>query len=440
MSKKWELKSIKDFIKKESNCILLSEEYKDNKQRLEFQCECGEIFKKSWKEFVYENKRKCPKCFRKAMGMRSKFKYAEVLQQLKDLGYILLSKNYEAVDQKIDVKDFEGYKYYVTLHNLKANKSTQKFEKRNPYTVHNINLWLKLNNNNFVLLPEEYINATAKMEWQCSLCDKIYFINWATMQSGYKCSCKTNRGLIYTHEQFINMVKSHNPHITILEKYAGSQNRIKCRCEKDGHEWSPIAQHLIRGSGCPKCVGRYKTHEEFISMLDLDFLDIEIIGKYKNTKTKILCKCKHNHEWMAYPDSLIRSMGCPKCKSSKGERKIFLYLQKLNISYNFQFSFDDCKYIERLPFDFYLPNYNMCIEYDGEAHYFPVKFAGMSQEKAEKQFELQQLRDQIKNEYCENNNIKLLRIPYWEFKNIKEILNKELESKLIEGDKIEIAS
>ena len=77
-----------------------------------------------------------------------------------------------------------------------------------------------------------------------------------------------------------------------------------------------------------------------------------------------------------------------------------------------------------MPFDFYLSDYNMCIEYDGEHHYKPTRFGGMSKEKAKDRFEFQQQKDKIKNRYCQENKIKLLRIPYWEFDNIEEILNE----------------
>ena len=79
-----------------------------------------------------------------------------------------------------------------------------------------------------------------------------------------------------------------------------------------------------------------------------------------------------------------------------------------------------------LPFDFYIPDLNICIEYDGEQHFEPVDFGGKGKEYAEKRFKAQQKRDNIKTEYCKNNNIKLIRIPYWEFDNVENILKQEL--------------
>ena len=94
------------------------------------------------------------------------------------------------------------------------------------------------------------------------------------------------------------------------------------------------------------------------------------------------------------------------------------------IKYTPQKRFDDCKDIKPLPFDFYLSDYNTCIEYDGQQHFEPVDFSGKRENLAQQQFEKTQYHDKIKNKYCEDNNIRLLRIPY--FKNIEEELNNFL--------------
>ena len=92
-----------------------------------------------------------------------------------------------------------------------------------------------------------------------------------------------------------------------------------------------------------------------------------------------------------------------------------------NIAYVSQYRFEDCKNIRTLPFDFYLPDYNICVEYDGELHYKSVDYFG-----GEKALQDTQMRDDIKTQYCINNNIHLIRIPYWEFENINTILSSEL--------------
>ena len=91
----------------------------------------------------------------------------------------------------------------------------------------------------------------------------------------------------------------------------------------------------------------------------------------------------------------------------------------MDIEYITQYSFDDCVYKLKLKYDFYLPKLNTVIEYDGEYHYYRLT-------NTQKEFENIIARDNIKNSYCRNNDIKLIRIPYWEFKNIEKILESEL--------------
>lgn len=76
--------------------------------------------------------------------------------------------------------------------------------------------------------------------------------------------------------------------------------------------------------------------------------------------------------------------------------------------------FDGCKNQKKLPFDFYLNDFNIIIEYDGIQHFKPSF--------NEKEFKNIKVNDEIKNKFCKDNNIKLIRIPYWEFENIENIL------------------
>ena len=109
-------------------------------------------------------------------------------------------------------------------------------------------------------------------------------------------------------------------------------------------------------------------------------------------------------------------------KLSKGEMLILIYLRKKGVILEQQKQFVDCKNILPLPFDFYLPEYNMLIEFDGEQHFkFNPKGDFI---KTQEELDERQRLDKIKTEYCINNNIKLLRISYKEIDNIDNILSK----------------
>lgn len=99
-----------------------------------------------------------------------------------------------------------------------------------------------------------------------------------------------------------------------------------------------------------------------------------------------------------------------------------MWLDELSIKYIRQHSFDTCRYVNRLSFDFYLPEYNICIEFDGEQHYKPVEIFGGIEE-----FKNTKIRDEIKNKWCLENNIYLIRIKYNQVNKIKYILEEKLQ-------------
>jgi len=156
-------------------------------------------------------------------------------------------------------------------------------------------------------------------------------------------------------------------------------------------------------------------------------LALNYFGGWKN---KIYVKhnsknCNHYKFW-AYPQTLMnRAVSCPMCGESKGEIKIRMFLRSNKIKFIPEYSFDDLrgKRNKPMPFDFAIfdkDNLIMLIEFDGSYHY--VSRGRHTADLLEKQ----QYRDKIKDKYCKDNNIKLLRIPYWEYKDIEKILTENL--------------
>ena len=121
------------------------------------------------------------------------------------------------------------------------------------------------------------------------------------------------------------------------------------------------------------------------------------------------CICDCGNETDVDVNSLIsgHTQSCGCSHRSFREQYIESVLNENGLIYLSQYTFDDCKNIFKLPFDFYLPDYNVCIEYDGEQHFRPVEWFG-----GEEGFLKRQENDAIKTQYCETNNILLIRIPY----------------------------
>ena len=132
--------------------------------------------------------------------------------------------------------------------------------------------------------------------------------------------------------------------------------------------------------------------------------------EYKNMETKVEIGCLIHGIFNQKPkDHLHGKQGCPKCKTSKGELEIIYFLESNNIKYDYQLYIKGCKSKSgsKLFFDFYLPEHNICIEYDGEQHFQIIEKWG-----GEEGLKIRKERDEIKNNFCKNNNIKLIRIRY----------------------------
>lgn len=149
----------------------------------------------------------------------------------------------------------------------------------------------------------------------------------------------------------------------------------------------------------------------------------KILSPYISDKEKILIdfNCGHEPNWIS-PNNLKKDTECPVCSESKGEKAIREYLENNNIEFEQEYRFSDCKYKYTLPFDFYIKEYNLCVEFDGEQHYKAKDFFG-----GEEGLRSTKIRDKIKNKYCKENNINLLRIPYYELSNVENILDEEFE-------------
>lgn len=158
---------------------------------------------------------------------------------------------------------------------------------------------------------------------------------------------------------------------------------------------------------------------EFIEkskLVHLDRYDYSLV-KYKNAKSKVKIICKKHGLFEQAPTKHLYGNGCPVCKSSRGENSIFNELTKMNIDFTHHHRLTT----NRLEFDFYIESMNVAIEFDGIQHFKPIKrFGGI------KAFKDQLDRDKRKNEYCFQNNIRLIRIPYHKYDEIKSILNSSL--------------
>lgn len=241
-----------------------------------------------------------------------------------------------------------------------------------------------------------------------------------------------------TQEQFIHKAKNkHNNYYDYsLVKYINATTKIQIICPEHGIFKQQPNNHLF-GQRCVKCMGDNVRKSRKFSIEDWIFkfkkvhndrYDYSLVEKFNGNgmSNKVIIICPKHGEFLMRPQTHVKGANCPSCNISKGEDEIEKYLIKNNIKYIREKIFDGCfnpKTNKKLPFDFYLSEYNLIIEYHGEQHY---KKMGSYFENRAGGLEGRQYRDKIKKDFGEINNINYLEISYKEFNSIETILKNKL--------------
>lgn len=209
--------------------------------------------------------------------------------------------------------------------------------------------------------------------------------------------------------------------------YTGISGKVCIICPEHGEFWQTAGNHchIKNREGCPKCgcrkraAYRRKSLADFIKEADrthggrYDYSKAE----YINARTKICIACPVHGDFWQMPDNHIsKAYGCPLCHESRGERKIALALKGMGMRFEREKRFTD-DYGPKgwpLPYDFWIPERSLLVEFQGKQHYEPVRFGGIPESKAEELFLERKRADGLKRRYAEDKGLRLLEIPYTE--------------------------
>ena len=214
---------------------------------------------------------------------------------------------------------------------------------------------------------------------------------------------------------------------------------IKCRAISYHPSYKIQCSSFYKGNRCPYCSNKKVHPKDSFAQYHIDNTDPDFIEKYwsekntidpfsiapNSTKFKVLIKCQNfckHDDYKVESSSFTKGSRCPKCKESKGEKEIRKYLNNNKINFIAQKKFPNLYGIKNgyLSYDFYLPEQNLLIEYQGQYH------DGTGINQTQERFEYQQEHDQRKREYAEQNGIRLLEIWYWDYDNVESILAEAL--------------
>jgi len=272
-----------------------------------------------------------------------------------------------------------------------------------------------------------YINSRSKIIINCKICKVKFAQNSNKHLSGKGCpACGGTKKI--TTKEFIDKANIvHNFKYDYSKSiYANNHTKIIIICKKCHNEFTQTPNSHLAGYGCKNCFFYSLTYNiaEFIDKANIvhNFKYDYSKSIYANNHTKIIIICKKCHnEFTQTPHNHLAAKGCAQCCESKGEKIIRKYLLENNINFENQFKISKCKNKRMLSFDFSIFEAEKLIgliEFQGMQHYKSIKSWD-----GEKGFIQRKFRDSIKSNFCRENNIPLLIIPYWNKNNIEEILN-----------------
>ena len=252
----------------------------------------------------------------------------------------------------------------------------------------------------------KYVNSATKV---CIICPE-HGEFWQTPHmhtKGQGCPKCSGKYIPTTEEWIENARNVHGDKYDYSKvKYVGTHTKVCIICPiHGGFEQTP--HNHLEGQSCPTCGKCIPTKEEWITSArkvhgnKYDYSKVE----YVNARTKVCIICPEHGEFCQTPHKHLSGSGCPKCNLSHLERSVMNYLDENGITYDYQKRF---KWLGRQSLDFYLPDYNVGIECQGEQHFFPVDFANKGIEWACKQFNKTVSLDEHKKDLCEKHGIKLL--------------------------------
>ena len=373
LSKKYTFEKVKNIIETQSECKLLSTEYKNSKEKMLFICKCGEVFETCLYSFLYRNKRQCRECSNDKLRMERKRDISQIVEFINNNTnciFLELPNGYKNQYSPIKLQCVCGQIFTTTV---------EKLYHRNKHQCNNCSMKILSNKKSY---SKEFIKDFIKENSSCI---------FVSMDENNKINLQCNCGQIFT---------------TTFSKFK-SQNKRQCnKCsfddkrERFAHSYKYIKEY-IENNGC------VLTTKEYIN----SSLPLDIICSCGITFTATFDSFKFNKQHRCYSCS---------AKTSLGEATVRNVLSEIGARYKEQYRINVNQ--SRMYMDFVVFNSDSTIlyfiEYDGEQHFKPIDFFG-----GEDGFKETTRRDKIKNEYCMEKKIPLLRIPYTEFHNIKEIVS-----------------
>jgi hypothetical protein len=334
-----------------------------------------------------------------------------------------------------------------------GNMNKDESKNGNPFTYEYVCQFV-INNSKVELLSKEYINSTTMLDFKCS-CGELFQTTFNRFKNHKKRQCgecgvesrkkKTKINALnrkyYTHDD-VNKFFENQGCALLSKKYVRSDDKLDYICSCGEVARISFSKFKI-GQRCKKCKGKRANAE---NVNDIKYIRDYIQGEkyklldneYTNNKKKLTIECPDNHRYKVTWKNFYKGKRCPTCaEKSHGNRRISNFLDKKSVKHKKEAVFEECRHYRKLPFDICIDG-KLLIEFDGEQHFRSIDFFSNKKGDVDKNFKGVIKRDKIKNDFSVKNNINLIRIPYWERKNIEKIMEDILGYfKIIKKDNID---
>jgi hypothetical protein len=254
------------------------------------------------------------------------------------------------------------------------------------------------------LLSDKYENTKTKLH---IVCDKGH--NWVTDYSSLKrgrwCPfCAKN--VKYTLLDIQKLIKNKGGNL-ISKEFVNSHDKIEIMCAV-GHVWVATVASVVSGKWCKVCSGKVKyTHKQVSKIIESEgfTLKSEI---YKNNKQKICILCNKGHEFVTTLSKFLQNKSCSICSCSSAQKRLLTIVSDIFPNHDIKNNYKGFGWLNiqgrRQEIDIWVPHLKLAIEYDGEQHFMPVRFGGISKEKSKRNFNLTAERDKNKNKLISIND------------------------------------
>lgn len=366
----------------------------------------------------------------------------KIKEELISYGFYMVDETqYKNTHTKIDFIDKDGYKYFTSyayiVGSVRRNDVQEKIGKVNPYSIENLQLFIKKKGSSTIVLDKKYYNTKHKINLVCGCCGEKYQDTYDHIRikeyvyckkCGLQRSAEFNR---HSVEEVKNTLESFG--YKLLNDNFKNINHLEVE-DKDGYRCSNFNLYDIENRKSfprnhksnlytPYNINLYLQKQGICTQLvDATPRRIEVAKE----KLGFVCNCCGNVFYSQF-DILKRSgrVLCDDCSNTMSNLayKVKMYLDENNIKYETEKRFEKCKKKRSLPFDFYLNDFNCVIEVNGSQHYYENNEYFHSSRTLQQQQEI----DKYKKQFCIDNGIGYLELPFWLIENPQKTYKKKID-------------